>query len=124
MYRFSRSRIANEIMVTHSAFSLGFSVWAISIGTAREMVRLCSGLAERAGISSVRAITEELNRQGINATRGRAWHPTAVARLDRALDVRQRGDDGATRGGVRVRGRHDLEDAAPFRSKRKRVRSK
>jgi hypothetical protein len=36
---------------------------------------------KRAGITSVRAITEELNRQGINAPRGGAWHPTAVARL-------------------------------------------
>lgn len=36
---------------------------------------------KRAGITSVRAITEELNHQGINATRGGAWHPTAVARL-------------------------------------------
>lgn len=35
----------------------------------------------RSGITSVRAITEELNRQGINAPRGGEWHPTAVARL-------------------------------------------
>jgi DNA invertase Pin-like site-specific DNA recombinase len=35
----------------------------------------------RSGITSVRAITEEMNRQGINAPRGGAWHPTAVARL-------------------------------------------
>ena len=31
--------------------------------------------------TSVRTTTEELNRQGIKATRGGAWHPTAVARL-------------------------------------------
>jgi DNA invertase Pin-like site-specific DNA recombinase len=36
---------------------------------------------KRSGIMSVRAITEELNRQGINAPRGGAWHPTGVARL-------------------------------------------
>jgi hypothetical protein len=35
----------------------------------------------RSGITSVRAITEELNREGINSPRGGAWHPTAVARL-------------------------------------------
>jgi DNA invertase Pin-like site-specific DNA recombinase len=35
----------------------------------------------RAGITSVRAITEELNRQGISAPRGGEWHPTAVARM-------------------------------------------
>jgi DNA invertase Pin-like site-specific DNA recombinase len=33
------------------------------------------------GITSFRAIAEELNRQGINAPRGGSWHPTAVARL-------------------------------------------
>jgi DNA invertase Pin-like site-specific DNA recombinase len=33
------------------------------------------------GITSVRAITEELNRQGIRAPRGGDWHPTAVSRL-------------------------------------------
>jgi DNA invertase Pin-like site-specific DNA recombinase len=33
------------------------------------------------GITSVRAITEELNRQGISAPRGGEWHPTAVSRL-------------------------------------------
>jgi DNA invertase Pin-like site-specific DNA recombinase len=36
---------------------------------------------KRAGITSVRAVTEELNRQGIRAPRGGEWHPTAVARL-------------------------------------------
>ncbi len=33
------------------------------------------------GITSVRAVTEELNRQGIKSPRGGSWHPTAVARL-------------------------------------------
>jgi DNA invertase Pin-like site-specific DNA recombinase len=33
------------------------------------------------GTSSVRAITDELNRQGISSPRGSVWHPTAVARL-------------------------------------------
>jgi DNA invertase Pin-like site-specific DNA recombinase len=33
------------------------------------------------GITSVRAITEELNRQGVSAPRGDTWHPTAVVRL-------------------------------------------
>jgi DNA invertase Pin-like site-specific DNA recombinase len=36
---------------------------------------------KRSGITSVRAIAEELNRQGISAPRGGAWHPTAVSRL-------------------------------------------
>ncbi|ABD05634.1 Resolvase-like [Rhodopseudomonas palustris HaA2] len=36
---------------------------------------------QRSGITSVRAITDELNRQGIRAPRGGDWHPTAVARL-------------------------------------------
>jgi DNA invertase Pin-like site-specific DNA recombinase len=36
---------------------------------------------KRSGITSVRAIAEELNRQGINSPRGGAWHPTAVVRL-------------------------------------------
>jgi DNA invertase Pin-like site-specific DNA recombinase len=35
----------------------------------------------RSGITSVRAIAEELNRQGIIAARGGPWHATAVARL-------------------------------------------
>lgn len=33
------------------------------------------------GVTSVRGIAEELNRQGISAPRGNTWHPTAVARL-------------------------------------------
>jgi DNA invertase Pin-like site-specific DNA recombinase len=36
---------------------------------------------KRSGVTSVRAITDELNRQGISAPRGGDWHPTAVARL-------------------------------------------
>jgi len=36
---------------------------------------------KRSGVTSVRAITEELNRQGISAPRGGEWHPTAVSRL-------------------------------------------
>jgi hypothetical protein len=36
---------------------------------------------KRSGVSSVRAITDELNRQGISAPRGGVWHPTAVTRL-------------------------------------------
>ena len=35
----------------------------------------------RSGITSVRAIAEELNRQGITSARGGSWHPTAVARV-------------------------------------------
>jgi hypothetical protein len=41
---------------------------------------IISGI-KRSGITSVRAIAEELNRQGISAPRGGSWHPTAVARL-------------------------------------------
>lgn len=33
------------------------------------------------GITSIRAIADELNKQGISAPRGGDWHPTAVARL-------------------------------------------
>jgi DNA invertase Pin-like site-specific DNA recombinase len=36
---------------------------------------------KQSGITSVRAITEELNRQSISAPRGGEWHPTAVSRL-------------------------------------------
>ncbi len=36
---------------------------------------------KRSGITSVRAIADELNQQGIAAPRGGQWHPTAVARL-------------------------------------------
>lgn len=39
----------------------------------------------RSGISTVRAITDELNRQGINAPRGGQWHPTAVQRMLKRL---------------------------------------
>src|SRR5262245_35102063 len=35
----------------------------------------------RSGVTSVRAIAEELNRRGISAARGGLWHPTAVARV-------------------------------------------
>ncbi|MCK1615432.1 recombinase family protein [Bradyrhizobium sp. 159] len=40
---------------------------------------------KRSGITSVRAITEELNSQSISAPRGGEWHPTAVARLLKRL---------------------------------------
>jgi DNA invertase Pin-like site-specific DNA recombinase len=33
------------------------------------------------GISSIRAITDELNRRGVLTPRGATWHPTSVARL-------------------------------------------
>jgi DNA invertase Pin-like site-specific DNA recombinase len=33
------------------------------------------------GITTVRGITEELNRKGVHAPRGETWHPTAVSRL-------------------------------------------
>jgi DNA invertase Pin-like site-specific DNA recombinase len=36
---------------------------------------------KRSGVTSVRGIAAELNRQGLSAPRGGAWHPTAVARL-------------------------------------------
>lgn len=39
------------------------------------------GGIRKSGVTSVRAIAEELNRQGINAPRGGVWHPTAVSRL-------------------------------------------
>ena len=42
---------------------------------------------KRTGATSVRAITHELNRQGVSAPRGGLWHPTAVARLLRAADA-------------------------------------
>jgi len=47
----------------------------------------------RAAITSVRAVTEELNRQGIKAPRGGAWHPTALVRLLNRLPNRLTGDD-------------------------------
>ena len=33
------------------------------------------------GVTTVRGIAEELNRRGVHAPRGDAWHPTAVSRL-------------------------------------------
>jgi DNA invertase Pin-like site-specific DNA recombinase len=48
------------------------------------------GLVEsirESGITSVRAITVELNRQGIKAPRGGHWHPTAVSRLLMRLNL-------------------------------------
>jgi len=36
---------------------------------------------KRSGITTVRGITSELNRQGISAPQGSTWHPTAVTRL-------------------------------------------
>lgn len=42
------------------------------------------------GTTSVRQITEELNRRGILAPRGGAWHPTAVVRLLDRLEGRAR----------------------------------
>jgi hypothetical protein len=42
------------------------------------------GIIERikhSGVTSVRAITDELNHRGIRAPRGGTWHPTTVARL-------------------------------------------
>ena len=33
------------------------------------------------GVTTVRGIAEELNRRGVHAPRGNAWHPTAVSRL-------------------------------------------
>ena len=35
----------------------------------------------RSGVTTVRGIAEELNRRGVHAPRGDAWHPTAVSRL-------------------------------------------
>ena len=49
-------------------------------------IRIIEGI-KRAGITSVRAITEELNRQGINAPRGGAWPPTG--RGDPECEVQQ-----------------------------------
>jgi DNA invertase Pin-like site-specific DNA recombinase len=42
---------------------------------------------KRSGITSVRAIAEQLNREGITAARGGEWHPTAVARLLKRLSM-------------------------------------
>jgi DNA invertase Pin-like site-specific DNA recombinase len=39
------------------------------------------------GVTSIRGIAEELNRQGIAAPRGDTWHPTAVARLINRLST-------------------------------------
>lgn len=39
------------------------------------------------GTTSVRTITEELNRRGIVAPRGGEWHPTAVVRLLDRLEL-------------------------------------
>jgi DNA invertase Pin-like site-specific DNA recombinase len=47
---------------------------------AMDLQGIISGI-KRIGITSVRAIAEELNRQGIHSPRGGSWHPTAVARL-------------------------------------------
>ena len=47
---------------------------------AADLKEIVQGI-KRSGITSVRAITEELNRADIKASRGGAWHPTAVARL-------------------------------------------
>jgi hypothetical protein len=33
------------------------------------------------GVTTVRGIAKELNRRGVHAPRGDAWHPTAVSRL-------------------------------------------
>jgi DNA invertase Pin-like site-specific DNA recombinase len=35
----------------------------------------------RSGVTTVRGIAEELNRHGVHAPRGDAWHPMAVSRL-------------------------------------------
>jgi DNA invertase Pin-like site-specific DNA recombinase len=47
---------------------------------AKDLQGIIDGI-KRSGLTSVRDITEELNRQGISAPRGGEWHPTAVARL-------------------------------------------
>jgi Recombinase len=47
---------------------------------ATDLQGIIEGL-KRPGVTSVRAIAEELNRQGMSAPRGGQWHPTAVARL-------------------------------------------
>src|SRR5262245_50216762 len=39
------------------------------------------GGVKRSGVTSVRTIAGELNRQGVVSPRGGLWHPTAVARL-------------------------------------------
>jgi hypothetical protein len=39
---------------------------------------------KRSGTTSLRAITHELNQQGVSAPCGGLWHPTAVARLLKA----------------------------------------
>lgn len=40
------------------------------------------------GISSIRAIADELNRRGVLTPRGATWHPTSVARLMQRLRLR------------------------------------
>lgn len=47
---------------------------------ATDLQGLIDGI-KRSGPTSIRTITDELNRQGICAARGGLWHPTAVARL-------------------------------------------
>lgn len=47
---------------------------------AQDLHGIIEGL-KRSGITSIRALADELNRQGISAPRGGQWHPTAVARL-------------------------------------------
>ena len=38
-------------------------------------------LLRQSGVTTVRGIAEELNRRGVHAPRGTAWHPTTVSRL-------------------------------------------
>lgn len=44
MYGISRSRITNEIMVTHSAFSWGFSVWGMGQLDRRRQAQVARGV--------------------------------------------------------------------------------
>jgi DNA invertase Pin-like site-specific DNA recombinase len=45
------------------------------------------GSIKRSGVTSVRGVADELNRQGISAPRGDIWHPTAVARVLKRLSL-------------------------------------
>jgi len=45
---------------------------------------------QAAGIVSVRAVADELNRRGIVTPRGKQWHPTSAARLLDRLDRTER----------------------------------
>lgn len=66
---------------------------------ARDMAAVIADL-HREGFTSHRALSAELNRRGIAAPRGGAWHPTAVARLLKRLGAVERGERASAGGGA------------------------